>query len=83
MKTGDNHLKFLPVAGSYRVMVNATRKYFAVVRMNGNSEAGLDADGHGAVWLLGYGMGYQSVKAEFNWGFSTASWGVEKSPKGN
>ena len=45
VKTGDNHLKFLPVAGSYRVMVNATRKYFAVVRMNGNSEAGLDADG--------------------------------------
>ena len=62
VKTGDNHLKFLPVAGSYRVMVNATRKYFAVVRMNGNSEAGLDADGHGAVWLLGYGMGSRLLR---------------------
>ena len=81
VKTGDNHLKFLPVAGSYRVMVNATRKYFAVVRMNGNSEAGLDADGHGAVWLLGYGMGSPSIKDEFNWDFSTAYCVAEISPK--
>ena len=74
-------MKFLPVAGSYRVMVNATRKYFAVVRMNGNSEAGLDADGHGAVWLLGYGMGSPSIKDEFNWDFSTAYCVAEISPK--
>ena len=62
-------------------MVNATRKYFAVVRMNGNSEAGLDADGHGAVWLLGYGMGSPSIKDEFNWDFSTAYCVAEISPK--
>ena len=49
--------------------------------MNGNSEAGLDADGHGAVWLLGYGMGSPSIKDEFNWDFSTAYCVAEISPK--
>lgn len=81
VKTGTNQLKFLPVAGSYRVMANATRKYFAVVRMNGSDEARLDADGHGAVWLLGYGLGSPSVKDEFNWDFSTAYCVAEISPK--
>lgn len=42
---------------------------------------GLDADGHGAVWLLGYGMGSPSIKDEFNWDFSTAYCVAEISPK--
>ena len=81
VKTGDNKMKFLPVGGSYRVMANATRKYLAVVRMNGSNEASLDADGHGAVWLLGYGLGSPSIKDEFNWDFSTAYCVAEISPK--
>lgn len=81
VKTGGNKMKFLPVAGTYRVMANATRKYLAVVRMNGDNEASLDADGHGAVWLLGYGLGSPSVKDEFNWDFSTAYCVAEISPK--
>lgn len=80
-KSGDNQMKFLPVDGSYRVMADPVRKYFAVVRMNGNSEAGLDADGHGAVWLLGYGMGSPSIKDEFDWNFSTAYCVAEIRPK--
>ena len=80
-KTGDTQLTFLPVDGSYRIIVDDVRKAFGVVRMNDNAEASLDADGHGAVWLLGYGMGSPFISNEFNWDFGTAYCVAEISPK--
>jgi glucosylceramidase len=53
-KTGDKTLKFLPIAGKYRIIANFERKYFKVQVMNGNALATLQENGTGAIWAIGY-----------------------------
>ncbi len=66
-KTASNTLKFLPLAGSYRIIADAAHKYFSAVRMNGSATASLGADGHGAIWLMGWGVGSPSLDFQFGW----------------
>lgn len=66
-KDDNGVLTFLPVDGKYRVMANVAQKYFGVTRMNGDNDASLSDDGHGALWLMGWGVGSPSMDYQFGW----------------
>lgn len=66
-KESNGTLTFLPVDGKYRVVANMKQKYFSVTRMNGDKEATLSDDGHGAIWLMGWGVGSPSLDYQFGW----------------
>lgn len=66
-KDDNGVLTFLPVDGKYRVMANVAQKYFGVTRMNGDNDASLSDDGHGALWLMGWGVGSPSLDYQFGW----------------
>lgn len=66
-KESDGTLTFLPMDGKYRVVANMKQKYFGVTRMDGDKEATLSEDGHGAIWLLGWGVGSPSLDYQFGW----------------
>lgn len=66
-KESDGTLTFLPMDGKYRVVANMKQKYFGVTRMDGDKEATLSEDGHGAIWLLGWGVGSPSMDYQFGW----------------
>lgn len=73
--------KFLPVDGSYRVKVNTGNKTFTITRMNGNAEATLGDDGHGAIWLMGWGVGSPSLDNQIGWNPGAAYCVAEVAPK--
>lgn len=77
----NGNLKFIPLDGDYRVAANTTLKYFAVARMDGEKEATLANDGHGAIWLMGWGLGSPSLDNQFGWGAGTAYCMPEVAPK--
>lgn len=51
--------------GNYRITANLDLQYFAVEALSGSSLATLQADGSGAVWIIGDGIGKPSI--ETNW----------------
>lgn len=77
----DNTLKFLPVDGKYKVLAHISDKYFSVVRMDGDNEATLTDDGHGALWLMGWGVGSPSQDYQFGWDRGSNYCMPEVSPK--
>ncbi len=77
----DGELVFLPLDGSYRITANLARKYVSVVRMNGANEATLGDDGHGAIWLMGWGVGSPSLDQQFGWTPGAAYCLPEVAPK--
>lgn len=66
-KESNGTLTFLPVDGKYRVVANMKQKYFGVSRMDGDKDAGLSDAGHGALWLMGWGVGSPSMDFQFGW----------------
>lgn len=66
-KESNGTLTFLPVDGKYRVVANMKQKYFGVSRMDGDKDAGLSDAGHGALWLMGWGVGSPSLDFQFGW----------------
>lgn len=66
-KEANGTLTFLPMGGKYRVNANMALKYFSVTRMNGDNDATLSNDGHGAIWLMGFGAGSPSLDYQFGW----------------
>ena len=66
-KESNGTLTFLPVDGKYRVVANMKQKYFGITRMDGDKEAGLSDTGHGALWLMGWGVGSPSMDFQFGW----------------
>lgn len=66
-KETNGTLTFLPVDGKYRVIANMSQKIFLVTRMNGDKEATLSDSGHGALWLMGWGVGSPSLDSQFGW----------------
>ena len=53
-RTGDSSLKFLPVSGLYKVNIDFKNKFFKVEAMKSETDlATLNADGTGAVWVIG------------------------------
>lgn len=66
-KESNGTLTFLPVDGKYRVVANMKQKYFGVTRMDGDNDASLSDSGHGAIWLMGWGVGSPSLNFQFGW----------------
>ena len=58
----DNEFTFVPITGKYRVIANTNLKYFRIEAMSGNNVATLQADGTGAIWVIGQGVGKPSVE---------------------
>ncbi len=74
-------LSFIPVSGDYRVVANTVIKSFSIVRMNGSEEATLSDDGHGAIWMMGWGVGSPSLDNQFGWTPGAAYCMPEVAPK--
>lgn len=66
-KESNGTLTFLPMDGKYRVVANMKQKYFGVTRMDGDNDASLSDSGHGAIWLMGWGVGSPSLDFQFGW----------------
>jgi hypothetical protein len=70
-EAGDNTLKFLPIAGTYRIFADLAHKYFTAWVMTGTQKAVLQNDGSGAVWVYGAGIGNPFVDAAVEWNPNT------------
>ena len=80
-KVNDNKFTFVPIDGKYRIIANTLMKYFRIEVMSGNDLATLQADGTGAVWVIGEKFGKPSVSAnEVGWNTDKA---VCMAPIGN
>jgi hypothetical protein len=51
---------FTPITAKYRIMANLTLKYFRIEALDGNEPASLNADGTGAIWIIGDQVGKPS-----------------------
>lgn len=60
-KDANGKITFLPISGKYRITANFTLKHFIVEAMNGSGLATLQADGTGAIWIIGEGIGKPGV----------------------
>lgn len=60
-KDANGKITFLPIDGKYRITANFTLKHFIVEAMNGTSLATLQANGTGAIWIIGEGIGKPSI----------------------
>lgn len=78
---GTSGATFLSVDGSYRIKVNTGAKTVSFTRMNGSEEATLTDDGHGAICLMGWGVGSPSQDAQFGWNPGAAYCMAEVAPK--
>lgn len=81
-KQSNGQLKFLAVAGKYRITANFSNKYLVVEALNGSSYATLQTDGSGAAWIIGDGIGKPSLAAnEVGWNTDKALCMAQVSPK--
>lgn len=71
---------FVPVGGKYRVTANLAMNYFKVEVLDGNSPASLNADGSGALWIIGTGIGKPSLDNEVGWNTDNALCMAQVSP---
>ncbi|MCC8188723.1 MAG: DUF5125 domain-containing protein [Bacteroides sp.] len=71
-KVNETTLKFLPLKGDYRITANLKHEYILVDRMNGDNFATLQADGSGAIWIIGEGIGKPSAST------NAVGWTTEK-----
>ncbi|MBQ5727137.1 MAG: DUF5121 domain-containing protein [Alistipes sp.] len=61
-------LKFKPVSGNYKIMVNTDAKTVFFKRVNADgTDATLADDGTGAIWLMGWGVGAPSLDNQLGW----------------
>jgi hypothetical protein len=65
-KSGNN-LTFTPISGKYRITANFKLKYLRVETMSGNNLATLQADGTGAIWIIGDDIGKPSLGNTTGW----------------
>ncbi|MCT1529646.1 DUF5125 domain-containing protein [Sphingobacterium daejeonense] len=59
-KDGDKYLSNV-ISGKYRYIANFAKKSIKVEAMNGDALARLNADGTGAIWIIGEGIGQPTV----------------------
>lgn len=70
--TENESISFVPVAGDYEITVNKTEKTISAQRMDNGSPASLSDDGHGAIYMMGWGCGHPSLDYQFGWDTSKA-----------
>ncbi|GAO29694.1 hypothetical protein JCM15548_11913 [Geofilum rubicundum JCM 15548] len=63
----DGTFAFVPSSGKYRVTANFEHKYFIFEVMSGNDLATLQADGSGALWIIGEDIGKPSLANTTGW----------------
>lgn len=81
-KQPDGTFRFVPVSGDYRLKANSVNKYFVVEAMKGTEPATLQADGTGAMWVIGDGIGKPSLAAnEVSWNTDKALCMAQVAPK--
>ncbi|MBK5722068.1 DUF5125 domain-containing protein [Dysgonomonas sp. Marseille-P4677] len=67
-KNADGKLVFVPMDGSYRITANFEKEYLTVEVLKDGNLASLQADGSGAIWIIGNGVGKPSVSGnEVGW----------------
>lgn len=74
-------ITFLPVDGTYQVVLDKLGGTVSAQRFDGTSPATLSADGHGAIYMMGWGAGSPSLDSQFGWETSQAYGMAEISPK--
>ncbi|MFV0590411.1 MAG: DUF5121 domain-containing protein [Draconibacterium sp.] len=60
-KQEDGLYSFVPITGKYRISANLALQYFRIEALDGSSPAVLNADGTGAVWVIGDNVGKPSL----------------------
>src|SRR5690606_11473493 len=60
-KNGEDTYTSKVISGKYRYIANFAKKSIKVEAMDGNSLAHLNADGTGAIWIIGEGIGQPTV----------------------
>lgn len=75
-------ISFLPVSGYYNIVLNKTEGTLLAKRVNADgSDMTLQADGSGAIWMMGWGVGSPSLDQQFGWNPGAAYCMAEVSPK--
>lgn len=74
-------ITFLPVDGTYQVVLDKLGGTVSAQRFDGTSPATLSADGHRAIYMMGWGAGSPSLDSQFGWETSQAYGMAEISPK--
>ena len=61
-------ITFLPVSGHYNVVLDKMNSTLSATRVNADgSDMTLQANGTGALWLMGWGVGSPSQSSQFGW----------------
>ncbi len=71
-KVNETTLRFVPMAGDYRITANLKHEYLSVEKMDGSEYATLQEDGTGAIWIIGEGIGKPSAST------NAVGWTTEK-----
>lgn len=72
---------FLPVDGTYQVTLDKLGGTVSAQRFDGDAPASLSADGHGAVYMMGWGAGSPNLSSQFGWDVPNAYGMAEVAPK--
>ncbi|TDS15823.1 DUF5125 domain-containing protein [Sphingobacterium paludis] len=67
MRQENGRIQFQASPGKYRITADFDRRYFIVEAMTGNNLATLHADGTGAIWIIGEGIGKPSLGNQVGW----------------
>lgn len=67
--TSSSSVTLVPLSGKYRIKINTTTKTVdaELLKADGSGVATLDANGHGAVYFVGYGFGSPAASGEPGW----------------
>lgn len=77
-----NILTFSPVSGNYKFTLNRNSKTLSAKRVDADgNDMTLDADGNGAIWVLGWGIGSPSLNNQPGWNPGQAYCLAEIAPK--
>ncbi len=63
----DGTLKFLPMSGTYGIMIDMKNKWIVAEVYAGDAPAVLGSDGSGAIWVIGNGIGKPSLGNTVGW----------------
>lgn len=77
----EDVLSFFAVDGEYTITVNKALQVIGAQRMSGGSPISLSDDGHGAIYVMGWGVGSPSLDNQFGWDTNNAFGMAEVSPK--
>jgi len=66
-RNSNGTLTLVPVDARYRITLDLATRYLKAEVLNGTEQASLNNQGHGALWLMGWGVGKPSLDYQFGW----------------